>query len=265
MTAIPHPQFKYLPALFTITAKTNLHAGAGGENYGVIDNMIQRDPASGFPCIYASSIKGALKEFFRGFGSDYDELITYIFGNERGADEEPNKYKQQAGHYRFLQADLLTIPKPGKNQMFENITSAALIDHFKATLALFNQSLDQLEHVFGAQALSNQEENSKFIERISDFELPVIARNSLENGQSENLWYEQILPRETQLFFIVLYPNPALAQKEAERSQLEAYFETFRNALSSHMVQIGANASVGYGLCQLQYIQLMPISEPANQ
>ena len=39
---------------------TNLQVGNGEANFGVIDNLIQRDAATGFPCINASSLKGAM-------------------------------------------------------------------------------------------------------------------------------------------------------------------------------------------------------------
>jgi len=264
MTTTSHPQFKYLPALFVITAKTNLHSGSGGENYGIIDKMVQRDPASGFPCIYASSLKGALKEFFRDFGEDYDDMINYIFGNERKADEEPEKYKQQAGNYRFLQADLLMIPKPSDHRMFNTVTSPALVNHFNNTLEVFKRKVDLKESIFG-DAANNKLQDPDFIELISDFHLPVIARNNLEDGQSTNLWYEQVLPRETKLFFIVLYPNPELGKEDAEQTKLKKYYDDFCTAIEGNIVQIGANASVGYGLCSIEKIEMEAILQPKKK
>lgn len=70
--------------------------------------------------------------------------------------------------------------------------------------------------------------------------LPVIARNHLENGQSTNLWYEQVLPRQTRFAFTVLRPGaPTLAKDFDDR------------LTGQGLVQIGANASVGYGYCTI--------------
>jgi CRISPR-associated protein Cmr4 len=69
--------------------------------------------------------------------------------------------------------------------------------------------------------------------------LPVIARNCLENGQSTNLWYEQILPRQTRFTFLVLTPPSETVSK-------------FDETLNDNLIQIGANASVGYGLCEFK-------------
>ncbi len=75
-----------------------------------------------------------------------------------------------------------------------------------------------------------------------DNHLPVLSRNNLENGQSANLWYEQVLPRYSRLYFMLMDGN---AQSE--------YLKKFRDTLCtpSTIIQIGANASIGYGYCQI--------------
>lgn len=79
--------------------------------------------------------------------------------------------------------------------------------------------------------------------------LPVIARNHLENGQSTNLWYEQVLPRQTRFAFLVLEPE----QPNIEQG---GYDGNFSHRLTTNgLVQIGANASVGYGFCQITPFQ----------
>ncbi len=71
--------------------------------------------------------------------------------------------------------------------------------------------------------------------------LPVIARNFLDNGQSKNLWYEEIVPRDS-IFY-------SLVSKNAEDG-LEAIFDQYLvEEEHNQLVQIGANATVGYGKC----------------
>ncbi len=53
----------YNSAFFKITAKTNLHVGCGTDDYGIIDNLIQRDHITNLPVINSSSLKGALRAF----------------------------------------------------------------------------------------------------------------------------------------------------------------------------------------------------------
>ncbi|MFN8304382.1 MAG: hypothetical protein U0U46_17975 [Saprospiraceae bacterium] len=68
-------------------------------------------------------------------------------------------------------------------------------------------------------------------------ELPVVARNQLNNGISENLWYEELVPHQTVLGMIVQADMDALRLME------------FTQHLDEQVVQIGANATVGYGYC----------------
>ncbi len=82
--------------------------------------------------------------------------------------------------------------------------------------------------------------DNEFAELVSDFHLPVIARNNLADGRSTNLWYEQVLPSETRFWFGVLYP---VSDTELDK---------FISIIQSNPVQIGANASIGYGFCKIE-------------
>ena len=75
-------------------------------------------------------------------------------------------------------------------------------------------------------------ESKDFNDLCSDDNLPIIARNCLENGESTNLWYEQVLPSKSVLATIIEGP------------------EDLDNALNEKIVQIGANATIGYGYCK---------------
>jgi len=83
--------------------------------------------------------------------------------------------------------------------------------------------------------------NKLFSDKIAN-KLPVIARNCLENGQSTNLWYEEIIPRET-----VFYTFIAASQDNWNKF----------NKTNFHMksIQIGANSSVGYGYSEIYQIE----------
>ena len=70
---------------------------------------------------------------------------------------------------------------------------------------------------------------------ISD-SLPVIARNRLDD--QKNLWYEEVVPRQTDFFF--------LHMTSVEQDDL---IESISENSKKTPVQIGANASIGYGFC----------------
>ena len=258
-----HPEFTFKPMLFGITLKTNMHVGTGGESYGIIDQAIQRDQATGFPCIYSSSLKGALKEFFKNYNNNDPNMIEYIFGQEAMEDDDDENKKENKGksktatpgHYRFMQAELAAIPRPDENSAYKLKTCEALKDHFSGSTQFFGINSAKFPNtlVFGNADVVT---DAQFIEMVSDYQLPVVARNSLENGQSANLWYEQLLPRESKMYFVILYPDYTLETNNDKKEKYMGFHKVFVQALNTHPVQIGANASVGYGFCKLKHIEL---------
>ena len=76
-------------------------------------------------------------------------------------------------------------------------------------------------------------------------DLPVVARNQL--GEHRNLWYEELVPRQSEFWFIHLYP------------EVEIIAEIIAGNVP---VQIGANASVGYGYCKLENLYPSEKSNP---
>jgi CRISPR-associated protein Cmr4 len=77
--------------------------------------------------------------------------------------------------------------------------------------------------------------NYAVIDALCSYVLPTIARNQLDNGKSNNLWYEEFVPRESIFYFIVLIPDN-------EENELP---------IDGEVIQFGGNASVGYGYCKL--------------
>lgn len=253
------PSIFYKAAFFTVTAQTSLHVGAGGENFWIIDNLVQRDPATNLPCIYSSSLKGALREYMRDYLQAKDPeswllTLTKIFGNDRsdfdGTDEEYSSQLETEkkdlkklnfpGQFRFLQAELLSLPIHKEGYITYQASCSWLKENLIDKLRLFSHNLHDRkpEDIINADGFLS---DTDFCKIADDYHLPVIARNQLENGESKNLWYEQVLPRGTKFFFTVLYED-------------ESLFTVFSEALQLHPVQIGANASIGYGFCKIEKI-----------
>lgn len=272
---------------------TNLHAGSGDETYGIIDKRIQRDAATDYPAIHASSLKGALREFIKfTYGKwltstqqaqkenliSVQEFIKHIFGSE--PDEATNTAQ---GNYIFFGAQVLSIPVRSNKRPYYNATSLGLLNEFVAfcsnvsatiqdasvltsiqlaskgkprvfegiptelillesypcepsTLSETNLAVLQ-KHVGINPAIFNDENFSELLSH-----LPVIARNHLENGKSENLWYEEIVPRKSRFYFAIMTDTE------------DAHFKIFDELLTGSPVQIGANATVGYGYCNITKI-----------
>jgi CRISPR-associated protein Cmr4 len=94
-----------------------------------------------------------------------------------------------------------------------------------------------LKHVFGSNIALLPD--TQMIELSKN--LPVIARNYLENGKSENLWYEEVVPRESRFYTMIQRKEVAIK-------------ETFETAIEESILQLGAHATIGYG--QTKFINL---------
>ena len=249
--------------IYKIEALTNMHVGSGDANYGVIDNLIQRDVVTNLPTINGSSLKGALKEFFENEWSKNDGKIKHIFGsNDNNAAYKflsanllaipvrsnkkayflatapmiINKLKEDAGNFDFtinLSAFDDLKPEKGKPIVFKNYGNNLIIEDFakfQEANKNGNTSLGNFENI----VYFNDED---FLELTNDFNLPVIARNKV--GENKNLWYEQVVPAKSLFYFIVLHDGK--------------HFNNFNDDVTGDKktVHIGANATVGYGFTKI--------------
>jgi len=94
-----------------------------------------------------------------------------------------------------------------------------------------------IETLFGDKLVLFSDEDFKTI--TDDYNLPVIARNQLENGVSKNLFYEQVVPREARFYFFV--------SNYSSTNDLSECIDTKK-------IQLGANGTIGYGLCSFKFL-----------
>jgi CRISPR-associated protein Cmr4 len=263
----------YNNRLYIIENITSLHAGSGDANFGIIDNEIQRDAITDYPTIHSSSLKGALKEYctHKHNPDDGQNFIPYIFGNE-----------ENAGKVRFIDAHLLSVPMRSDLNPYYHCVSPQSIGQLLEFADTFGVSLGQkgvleklvaykgkeivakegtptiedetaktdtsldlsvLEPLIGSPvALVPNELYAKLLKN-----LPVIARNQLNNGESKNLFYEEVLPRKSKFFTVISEPSYLHSE---DTKPLKNAFKRFNDYLSDNdTIHIGANASIGYGVC----------------
>jgi CRISPR-associated protein Cmr4 len=214
-------------SVWLIIPQTNLHVGNESiVNFSVIDKAVQRDVTTNIPCINSSSLKGAVKEYLHHAGC---ENIKNLFGSVKA---DPSN--SQKGSALFFDATLLAIPeqKTGGDSPYKQVYNDGLVDAFlvkASTLGANVQKAALLSNILNQEACDYK----KFESLCSDDNLPIIARNCLENGESVNLWYEQVLPSQSVLATIIQTIN-----------------EDDLDMLNGKIVQIGANATIGYGYCK---------------
>lgn len=164
-------------------------------------------------------------------------MVTYVFG--RDTEDSENKKSSQAGAYSFFEAQLLTRPVRSNVRPYFNATSPSVIKNFLEAIALFDIGFDEelkaeLERFSQLNPLKNEplifenlsnvtleDEIAKYqnfdVSKLKSFlgenlalfedkafeelDLPVIARNQLENGKSKNLWYEEVVPKKNEILF----------------------------------------------------------------
>ena len=208
-------------SVWMIVPQTNLHVGNESiVNFSVIDKAIQRDATTGFPCINSSSLKGAIKEYLESINFDN---IKELFGSTKKYSNNSKK-----GSAIFFDATLLAIPEQrvGEDSPYKLVYSEEEVNDFIAKAETLGKKIT-------LDTSKWEKENKKFNSLCSDDNLPIIARNCLDNGESSNLWYEQVLPSQSVLATIIQTNNA---------DDLDV--------LKDAIVQIGANATIGYGYCK---------------
>lgn len=223
--------------VYEMKCLTNLHAGSGEANYSIIDNEVQRDPVTGYPTIFSSGIKGAIREYCKRHGLS-ESCAEYIdmFGSEQGDVQNEKKAGTKPGYLKFTQAHLYAFPKRAEagDAAYQMTTTKTAENELADFLSIIGAQKD--EKLCEANSIG-EDEFRKLMNH-----LPVTARNQLNHGKSENLWYEEIVPHETVFWFAVLYDGGA-------KTDVLSAFDQNLLKDGKAIIQFGADASIGDGIC----------------
>lgn len=259
--------------IYILEPITNLHVGNGDINYNIIDNEVERDPINGYPIINASGIKGSFRKFIKN--SDSSKDIAF-FGSEANNKNDKSKIP---GGLKFYNGECLGVTmrnKIGKSP-YSLVTTKVMLKRFiemnvilKGNCNLKSEFINELvdDKIYKAldddvtvEEIEAKEKINlnivKFFEEIDNetsknlvimphnlfntISLPVIARNNLDNGISQNLWYEEYVPHHS-LFFVCV------------SSEDDNLLNEFNSAVNGQIVQFGGNATIGYGLTKVTNI-----------
>ena len=245
-----------MKSVWFIQAETNIHVGnENTSSVGLIDKEIQRDVLTKIPCINASSLKGAMNEYATTAAKLSAPNRLAIFGVDRNNTKDTRK-----GGCSFFDSYLLLLPVQDDRKLYRLVTSVDILNHYldllKAMgvdmgLETLKKELEKVDNHFDR----NRDilDHTLFKEYCSDDELPIIARNNL-TGKG-NLWYEQALPHKS-VFGTVLTADPLKVKyNDAEGNEKEGDVEELIDSTyNGKIVQIGANATIGYGYCKFRKI-----------
>ena len=112
-----------------LLAQTSIHAGTGS-NTGVIDLPIQREGHNGWPCVFGSAMKGALRtraetHYPRGPDGKLNPSVKFVFGPESNGEID------HAGAIMVSDARLLLLPIRSLTSQFKWVTCPDALKRFK--------------------------------------------------------------------------------------------------------------------------------------
>ena len=199
---------------------------------------------------YATSVNAleefeeALKDFCKEDVSKFDAFI--------------NKVKEQLE------------PKKADFVVFEEAKGLEIEDYeYKdnCKVDIENDTKESVSKILGLPNLSNLAVfNDDIFKRICENSLPVIARNKIGNdGKSENLFYEEVLPRRSKLWLMLGYHkvedkkenNASDESKDNKVEDKKVALNKFENSLKNDLIQFGGNASIGYGVTKIKEIDML--------
>ncbi|WP_296883678.1 type III-B CRISPR module RAMP protein Cmr4 [Thomasclavelia sp.] len=262
--------------MYLMKLETNLHVGNGDINYNIVDNEVERDVLTNQPIIYSSGMKGAFREYFTNELKIGDQSIIDIFGSDpknskNDQDKKPGGLKFFNGN-----CILLAMRNSAGTKPYSLVTTKTNLMHLVERMKLFNipsnykdkcdfNKISDLNNYslsnnngleVEGKAIQQRIQDSTFknmlldlgIDRehdivifsnksMEDYNLPVVARNVLENKISKNLWYEEFVPYNSYFYTFV--------------SGNDDLLELFDLQVKNKIVQFGANQSIGYGLVKM--------------
>lgn len=270
---------------YTITCITNLHMGSGDINFNIIDNEVERDPLNGYPIMFSSGIKGALREHFETLGN---QNVVSIFGSDINVSRKDNSEKSIPGNLRFLNAELLFLPVRAADgeHAFYYVTTKQLLVRFRELFKI----LQGKEPVSGfAKAVNELKENliyrtdrNAVIEDIkcsdgqnipailtkcaedvlgadAGRQLVILPDSAMKNNQIPLpvLARNQLVKGESKnLWYEELVPHgtvfflPVLSNGTTAGDDALVNFDT--QITGQRLVQFGADATIGYGLTEVK-------------
>lgn len=118
-----------------LMAQTSIHAGTG-QNTGIIDLPIQREEHNGWPCIFGSAVKGALRA--RAEEINLENLLD-IFG------PETNNAGDYGSAILVSDARLVLFPVRSLTSQFKWVTCPAVLNRLYEDMLRFGFSPDEPE------------------------------------------------------------------------------------------------------------------------
>jgi len=199
-------------ALIGLWAETSIHAGAGSSVDG-IDLPIQREGHNNWPCVFGSSVKGALRAKAEDKLGKGNESITYVFG----PDSSSEKASEHAGALLVSDARLLLLPVRSLTSHFKWVTCPALLQRLKRDAARLGLSLDFTEPngpdnnsaiTAASEAVDLFLEEYRFKTNTADLTGLISILNKITGIATEDLSEQLVIVSNDQFNYLAKYATP---------------------------------------------------------
>lgn len=263
--------------LLGLYAETSIHAGTG-QNTGVVDLPIQREAHTHWPCIYGSSLKGAMRAD-AAQKSSHEESIKHIYG----PDPEGNP-SDHAGALSVGDARLLLLPVRSLSSSFCWVTSPEVLRRLQrdASRAGVSMAFDIPEIPDDDTALwTNNNEGSLFLEEYrfnaqpQDFAplIDILSRLMAREDATDALAQRLVMVSDSMFSHLCQYATPVAAHVRLDQNKTVAsgalwYEETLPpdtlmfSLLSSTASRRHAAGEAGIDAASLMEVVLDQLREP---
>ncbi len=199
-----------------LMAQTSIHAGTG-QNTGVIDLPIQREGHNGWPCVFGSAVKGAMRARAEQVASKDHPSIKIVYG------PDTNVTDGHAGAVMFSDARIILFPVRSLTSQFRWITCPAVIDRLKQDMARLDLAVPDIsiENNDSAVALSNNDNDYEiFLEEYrfdanTDTDLTdlitLLSRFIKDDKIKENLKQQLLVLSNDMFTYLVQHATPVNA------------------------------------------------------
>ena len=217
---------KQATAILGLLAQTSIHAGTGS-NTGVIDLPIQREAHSNYPCVFGSSMKGALRvraeqDYPSSIQQDSNKPSTHptiaaVFGADHAAET------LHAGALMVGDARLVLLPVRSLTSQFKWVTSPYALQRLADDLQRFNTGIgfqlpsiklgDELALTAEKQADALFLEEYRFKTQAQDLSgvIKVLAQLMRKTGVEEQLKQQLVVVSDDMFSHLAQHTTPVNA------------------------------------------------------
>ena len=158
-----------------LLAQTSIHAGTG-QNTGIIDLPIQREGHNGWPCVFGSAVKGAIRaraeELFKPEDKAENTAIDLIFGPDSKSSTE------YASAIMVSDARLILFPVRSLTSQFKWVTCPSALQRLEQDMQRFGfapKAIETLSLNEGDKAIAHQGMNQALF--LEEYRFNVTKKN----------------------------------------------------------------------------------------